>query len=274
MKKFDLIDFDKKSKEYISQWISRQLQDGGKTPEQLEAEAPGVYARWSREQSKYFNGFSGGELVEMLAAYMASDISVPDILCDKIIEQKKDTEEPLYRFFQQDILSAENRMLVINMLSAMESLLPLGDLIRMVRENDGDKELINAAAEALCYMKGEASEALLEAFDRSADQTARELFMHAIVYKNTCPAGLAGRLNDLLSASTSKAYVAGLMAQYGDDDCLPALYAAEKSAEIDYIDYTEICNAIEALGGATERSRSFEGDAYYDMLKSYALNEN
>ena len=30
----------------------------------------------------------------------------------------------------------------------------------------------------------------------------------------------------------------------------------------------EICNAIEALGGETARDRQFEGDAYYEMMKS------
>ena len=42
---------------------------------------------------------------------------------------------------------------------------------------------------------------------------------------------------------------------------------AAASKEINYIDYTEICNAIEMLGGEPDRKREFDGDAYYEMMK-------
>jgi len=275
MGKFNLVDFDKKSHQYVNEWLEKNLkEENGKTVDQLEEEAPLVYAAWAKKESRYFDDFSGAELVEMLSEYIASDISVPDLLCERIIKKKEDTEAPLYQLYAKGMFSAEDRIMMINMLSAMDSALPLQDFITLIWEQEEDTEVINAAAEALRFMTTASASDILNAFDNAEKQAAKELFMNALVYQKSAPAGLTDRLIKLLSDSTSKAFVAGMMTQYGDDDCLPILYEAEQALDIDYIDYTEICNAIEALGGNTDRSRDFEGDSYYDMLKNYTMDGN
>jgi len=37
--------------------------------------------------------------------------------------------------------------------------------------------------------------------------------------------------------------------------------------DISYLDYIEIVNAIEALGGEVSADREFNGDPYYESLK-------
>ena len=40
------------------------------------------------------------------------------------------------------------------------------------------------------------------------------------------------------------------------------------SQDINYLDYIEIVNAIEALGGEVDDSRDFSGDPYYESLRT------
>ena len=75
----------------------------------------------------------------------------------------------------------------------------------------------------------------------------------------------------LMKQSKNKALIAGFMAAYGDDRCLEALHQAENARDISYIDYVEICDAIEALGGETARDREFDGDEYYEMIHNGGL---
>lgn len=51
----------------------------------------------------------------------------------------------------------------------------------------------------------------------------------------------------------------------GDDRAMKDLMAAANDPELNYIDYLEIRNAIERLGG-TAPERTFEGDPTYEAL--------
>jgi len=275
MGKYGLIDFDKKFRQYMDSWLKENLRsDSDKTIEDLEEEVPAVYAKWVEAEQVYFDQFSAVELIEMLSEYMASEITVPDILCDAILQKKEQTQEPLYKLFKYGVYNTENHMILINLLSAMGSTLPVLDFISIVVQHEEDGEVINAAAEALRFMGEDSFLPLLKAYDTATNVNAKEMLMNAMIYNPFRQDILCDRLIDLFSQSNSKAFIAGLIAEYNDKDCLPALYIAENSKEIDYIDYTEICNAIEALGGNTERNREFEGDAYYDMLKTYTGLDN
>ena len=62
-----------------------------------------------------------------------------------------------------------------------------------------------------------------------------------------------------------RALFAGYLGKLGDDRAMKDLMAAANDPELNYIDYLEIRNAIERLGG-TAPERTFEGDPTYEAL--------
>ena len=64
-----------------------------------------------------------------------------------------------------------------------------------------------------------------------------------------------------------RALFASYLAKYGDERALPALQRAAEAPELPYLDFVEIANAMEALGGERPAEREFAGDPYYESLK-------
>lgn len=262
-----LIDFDNQFNEYMEQWADDLLKKGKKA-EEIEELIPEAYKKWAEEASKYFDDVETSELVKMLGAYLDEEINVPDILLDKIISQKS-CEKDVYELFLQE-RSDNDRILLMNVLADMDSKLPISENINILLSSENE-ELAQAAAEALKYSG--AQEEILRVYEEEYDIDTREKLMYVLVYSEPRVEGLAHKLTDLMNVSQNRGIIAGMMAFYGDDKCLPILRLAEKSEEISYIDYIEICDAIESLGGVTKREREFDGDEYYEMMHNGGFEE-
>lgn len=260
----ELIDFDSQFNDYLEQWSEEMLKKG-RSADEIEAEMPRIYEEWAKDAQKYFDELPAEELVKMLGAYMDEECGVPDILTEKIALTSA-CEHLVFDMLREE-RSESDKIVLMNILADMGSSLPAEEYVRIVRRNDG---MSDAAAEALKYMQG-AEDKILEAYDEEEDPAAKEKLMYALVYSEPKVKGLAQRLNALMAQSPHKAVVAGLMSYYGDEKCLDALKKAENEEGIDYIDYVEICDAIEALGGETARDREFNGDEYYEMVQNGGL---
>ena len=64
-----------------------------------------------------------------------------------------------------------------------------------------------------------------------------------------------------------RAQFASYLAKLGDERAIPMLKEAAQSPDINYLDYVEVVNAIEALGGERPPEREFSGDPYYESLR-------
>ena len=64
-----------------------------------------------------------------------------------------------------------------------------------------------------------------------------------------------------------RALFASYLAKLGDDRAIPMLKEAAQSPDINYLDYVEVVNAIEELGGERPPEREFSGDPYYESLR-------
>lgn len=262
----ELIDFDGKFNEYLEQYAEKMLKEGKKA-EEIESAIPKIYEKWAQEASKYFDGMESSELVRMLGAYMDEECDVPDILLERI-SSDRGCEQDVYDMLKED--RCENdKIVLMNILADMGSSLPAQEYIRMICSME-DEDMSDSAAEALRYMP-EVSDDVLSAYDEADDVCVKEKLMYVLVYSSEKKEGLAQRLNELMEISSRKAVTAGLMSYYGDDKCLSALKKAEDDENIDYIDYVEICDAVEALGGETSRQREFNGDEYYEMVQNGGL---
>lgn len=266
MKRFELIDFDAKFKEYLEDWLKHNRSKFEKV-EEIEEVIPSLYEDWAKEQSQYFNGFSGQELIDLFIAYHDSNMDIPDVLFRTIIERKAETEQPVYGIFSKNVYPEKVQIMLINLLSCMESTLPLDNLLSILSQTTQESDLVETAAEAVYNMGDLIGEPALAAYDSAKSLVGKELILNAIIRYSKAPS-LYSRISALFKETKNKAFVAALMGEYGDERCLPDLYEAEKANDINYVDYTEICNAIEQLGGQTQREREFDNDPFYELMKS------
>jgi len=258
----ELIDFDKQFNEYMDEYAEKLLNEG-KKPEEIEELIPEMYENWAREARKYFEDMSDESVVQMLGAYLDEGIAVPDILTD-VITERKTCERGIYELFRQD-RSEDDAILLMNLLSDINSTLPLDDYLRIVRSSE-ESELADAACEALKYATDVFDGEILEAYEDEYSADIREKLLYILIYGKKKIKSLAPKLIELMNDTERKAVVAGLMSYYGDDACLPILKKVKDDDSIDYIDYVEICDAIEALGGTVKRDREFNGDEYYELM--------
>ncbi|MBE7093031.1 MAG: hypothetical protein E7365_07670 [Clostridiales bacterium] len=257
-----LIDFDAQFNQYMDDWAETLLKKG-KKPEEIEEMIPQAYQAWANKAKEYFSGMSVEELVKMLGAYLDEDINVPDILLDKIVETPE-CEKGVFDLFMEERSDSE-RVTLMNVLSDMGSKLFIQENINILCYSESEV-LAEAAAEALKYAGEDAQKELLRVYGEEYDNETLEKIVYVLVYSEPKVEGLGEKLISLMNTTDNKAIIAGMMAFYGDDKCLPVLKTVENSKDINYIDYVEICDAIEALGGETSREREFDGDEYYEMM--------
>ncbi len=257
-----LIDFDAQFNQYMDDWAEALLKKG-KKPEEIEEMIPDAYQNWAKKAKEYFSDMDAEELVKMLGAYLDEEINVPDILLDTIVGTPE-CEMGVYQLFMED-RSDNERVTLMNVLSDMGSKLSIQENINILCMSESEV-LAEAAAEALKYAGKDAQKELLRIYEEERDNDTREKLIYVLVYSEPRVSDLADKLIQLMSTTESKAIIAGMMAYYGDEKCLPVLKIAENSEDINYIDYVEICDAIESLGGETTREREFDGDEYYEMM--------
>ena len=260
-----LIDYDAQFREYFNSWYEKNKQDYLK-PEQVEERLHSLYEEWAEQERSALDAMDAAALNQLFIEY-AECGEVPDLVCEAIARKGAAGERGLYDLYRAGMLSVSSVITIINLLAQMKSRLPYNDYMELLSQSQEEDEIAEAAAEALAEAPSEFFEQILSAFENARSIWGRELLMNALVHIKA-DARLYDGLRQLLEASENTAFIAAMMAESGIERCLDDLKALEYSKDINYIDYIEICNAIEALGGQTARDRQFEGDAYYEMMKS------
>ena len=107
---------------------------------------------------------------------------------------------------------------------------------------------------------------LLDALDGASDEAAETILEllcnfpgNRRVYEET--------EKRFLADADRRALYASFLAKLGDERAIEPLTKAAALSELNYLDYIEIRNAIEALGGEAPAEREFAGDPYYESLK-------
>ena len=80
-------------------------------------------------------------------------------------------------------------------------------------------------------------------------------------------------LEEFSAPEADLAFLAECLGRLGDEGALDSLRAAIADDSIEYYEFRELRNAIEAIGGEEIPDRDFSGDALYDYLAT-AQEEN
>jgi len=277
-----LYDYDKQFQLYLRRWMRGHRGDY-ETLDDMERAMPEVYEAWLKTPASWLDGempgsffgkFTDGSLlVRWMLRYSASSVGLPGPLMDRISELRDETGPALLNILRGTCELPERadpdevKMLAIHLLSEQASLEAKQDYLRFVLSaKDGEDELAEASALALKALGEDAREDLLWALS-GASIPARVLLCEAL---SDMPGD--DRIREALialfrEAKGHAAVCAGLLAHYGAEEMLPELARALSDPEIGYIDYLEIRNAVEELGGEVRTERDFSGDPDYESLK-------
>lgn len=275
MKEIKVTNFDARFGQYMEKWM-RENRARFANMDEMEAQMPDVYLRWlnlpadwldGEAPGMYFQRFDTGEaLVELLLEYQSRRVPLPDPLLSRIVELGEASVAALSRVAFDASAQTETRMTALGALLEIQSATPLSQLVSLIVRREDAEELINLAAEALVSLGRACVPAVLDAIAHAPANT------QLVLFDVLCNFPGDARIYDygirlLRELPEQRALLASYFGKLGDARAIAALRPLLTLSELNYLEYIEIRNAIESLGGEVDDARSFDGDPYYESLK-------
>ncbi len=271
------INFDKEFERYMMAYVKEHGKEY-KNYDAIEAAMPEIYdrfldtpANWlsNAKPGEYFEQFDNPkQLVNWMEDYIKQRIPVPDMLMNRISELGRAAEDALMQLLQKERAPREAVMNAMTLLREIESTAPAAMYVELqVSRKDGEDELADNALESLSDMEEKAVPAMLEALPRAnaAGKVALLTLLSNYPGEETV---FETALNMFRMLPDQVAVLADCLAKLGDERALPELMKVAGSEDTPYLDYIELRNAIEALGGeCPEREFDAQDPAYEAMCK-------
>ena len=271
------INFDDKFADFTSQWMKEHAREY-RNYDAMEADMPRVYMMFLNTPAKWLDGVTPGayftqfedakDLVDWMVEYTAREIPVPDLLLEQIQAVGKPCEKRLLALLKDDspAISEEARMTAIGLLRDMESTLPKMLYISWQLNRQDVDDLADNALDSLRDMGKAVVQPILQELPH-ANRAGQEAFLDVLVnYPGSEQVfQLAVRL--FKENPSRRALFASYLGKLGDDRALPVLMEAAMDDKCRYMDFIELRNAIEMLGGDAPK-REFDEDEEYDALRA------
>ena len=273
---YDILDFDANFTAYLEKWMQMN-KSKFKNIEQMEDAMPEVYMRWLNSPaaflegvapSMYFEKFSDPQmLVNWITEYEAAKVPVPDLLLERISDLGKHSMYPLMCAAKDKDNSIQTRMTALNLLKEIEcGEEPMEICMDIIDRREGDDELADVAAELMANMGKGVVKPILDRFEEVSDE-AQETYLDILVNYPGDDRIYDFLMRAFIAHDDKVALYASFIGKLGDERAMDTLKKALNFPDISYLDYLEIRNAIEMLGGTVETEREFAGDPYYESLK-------
>lgn len=297
------INFDKEFERYLTRWV-KEHQKEFKNYDQMEAKMPEVYNEWLETPldwlghlapGHYFDQFDSAKfLINHLEDYTKQRVPVPDMLMDRITSLGEESEQPLCSLLEKERAPEEAKMFAVTLLREIGSEKPLPLYLDWVSDMEDEdeyedcgydcedceegcydcvNELAENALESLEAMGEKAVAGMLEHLDGATD-AGKESFCSLLCrYPDKNEKVFTVLMNLLNTRRDRCAILADLLGKLGNEKALGPLKALAASEETGYLDYIELRNAIEALGGEAPEREFDEKDPDYDALRALEARE-
>lgn len=270
------INFDRAFERYMAEWIKENSEKYKDDMDVIEDMMPDVYLEFLKKPADfldgvapqdYFEQFDNADmLVNWLCDYIAQGVPVPDLLLDRVTALGNPAEKSLLALVARDGLPEETQMTAISLLREMESKAPMQRYIDYIASLEEPSDKGDLCAEALMSMGESVVEPILATLS-GAGQTGRDIFADVLSNYPGDERIYELMIERFVTRDERRALFASYLAKLGDERAIPMLKEAAQSPDINYLDYVEVVNAIEALGGERPPEREFSGDPYYESLR-------
>ena len=270
------INFDRAFERYMAEWIKENSEKYKDDMDVIEDMMPDVYLEFLKKPADfldgvapqdYFEQFDNADmLVNWLCDYIAQGVPVPDLLLERVTALGNPAEKSLLALVARDDLPEETQMKAISLLREMESKAPMQRYIDYIASLEEPSDKGDLCAEALMSMGESVVEPILATLS-GAGQTGRDIFADVLSNYPGDERIYELMIERFVTRDERRALFASYLAKLGDERAIPMLKEAAQSPDINYLDYVEVVNAIEALGGERPPEREFSGDPYYESLR-------
>ena len=270
-----IYDFDTKFYEYAHTWLA--LHPGIKE-NQIENHYNEMMSDWlnapaswldGQKPIEYFDRYSDPkDLIKLLEEYTKRDIGLPEPLYTRIVTVGEPCVAGLMNILKNPEKQESLRANAIAMLNDIGSAEPLNLYVDLVIHAKEENEIAEMSADALSNATDDAvADALVAAYDE-ASPYAQSLILDILCnfpgHEGTCDL----LVSKLLSCHDQIAFYASLIAKLGDPRALDTLQKVIQYSDLGYVDYIELRNAIETLGGDPGEERTFYGDPDYEAMRN------
>lgn len=270
------INFDRAFERYMAEWIKENSEKYKDDMDVIEDMMPDVYLEFLKKPADfldgvapqdYFEQFDNADmLVKWLCDYIAQGVPVPDLLLERVTALGNPAEKSLLALVARDDLPEETQMTAISLLREMESKAPMQRYIDYIASLEEPSDKGDLCTEALMSMGESVVEPILATLS-GAGQTGRDIFADVLSNYPGDERIYELMIERFVTRDERRALFASYLAKLGDERAIPMLKEAAQSPDINYLDYVEVVNAIEALGGERPPEREFSGDPYYESLR-------
>ena len=270
------INFDRAFERYMAEWMKENSEKYKDDMDVIEDMMPDVYLEFLKKPADFLDGIAPQDyfeqfdnadmLVNWLCDYIAQGVPVPDLLLERVTVLGDPAEKSLLALVARDDLPEETQMTAISLLREMESKAPMQRYIDYIASLEEPSDKGDLCAEALMSMGESVVEPILAALS-GARQTGRDIFADVLSNYPGDERIYELMIEQFVPRDERRALFASYLAKLGDERAIPMLKEAAQSPDINYLDYVEVVNAIEALGGERPPEREFSGDPYYESLR-------
>lgn len=272
-----IFDFDEKFYDYVRTWMALHP---NLTEKQVEESYNEIMLNWLNAPAKWLNGEKPGEyflrysepreLIKLLEEYDKRDIGLPEPLYSRVVSVGEPCVEPLMRLVRNTDNPESLRATALAILRDIgsDAIRPLLiDLVCMSRQSGEDDDLCAMAADEL--YEGEVSpvDELMARYDGVSESAQ----MRILEICSNFPGDerIYQRLIEKLrNRPDDRAFYASYLGKLGDARAIEELKPYLSLSDIEYLDYIEIRNAIEELGGDPGEERTFYGDPNYEAMRN------
>lgn len=270
------INFGRAFERYMAEWMKENSEKYKDDMDVIEDMMPDVYLEFLKKPADFLDGIAPQDyfeqfdnadmLVNWLCDYIAQGVPVPDLLLERVTALGDPAERSLLALVARDDLPEETQMTAISLLREMESKAPMQRYIDYIASLEEPSDKGDLCAEALMSMGESVVEPILAALS-GAGQTGRDIFADVLSNYPGDERIYELMIERFVTRDERRALFASYLAKLGDERAIPMLKEAAQSPDINYLDYVEVVNAIEALGGERPPEREFSGDPYYESLR-------
>lgn len=268
-----IIDFDRKFFEYARTWMAKHP---GLTEQQVEDSYNAIMGEWislpaewldGKTPANYFDQFtSADELIALLKGYFAQNINLPEPLYSRIVETGESIAPLLCDILKDEAADEALRAECMAMLRDIDTHCADAYLIELVCNAQESNELSDLAADVLSGRDAGVASLLLDRYE-AAPAYAQTLILDICVNFPGDDRILEYLLHKLRNEPEQRALYASCLGKLGDPRALDDIRMMLDLSDLRYLDYIELRDALEALGGELDEERSFYGDPDFEALR-------
>ncbi len=267
-------DFDEKFYDYARTWVAMHP---GLSERQIEDSYNEMMLKWLNAPASWLGGEKPGEyfqryseskdLMKLLEEYDKRDIGLPEPLYSRVVAVGETCVPALLKVAGDPDRPISLRATAVALLGDIgtEAAGPL--LVDLVCHGKPDDDISDLAAEQLCNRDGKEIGALLDRYD-SATEHGQTLILEICTNFPGDDRIFNHLMDKLRNHPDQRALYASFLGKLGDPRAVDTLKSFLSLTDLSYMDYIELRNAVEELGGDPGEERTFYGDPDYEAMRN------